>query len=1513
MPLPGGPTDKLGNRYELWWTVSRFVNMLHGQAESIRIEDPGVTKAEFVIISEGQRELHQAKRSHHEGKWSLASLASSDVQLLQSIFAELSGNNARFVFVSSSDARDLAELTERARQAATLEEFESYFISGKVQQENFKKLRKYWKDSDPGIAYEMLQRIEVRTIDERSLEEQVRSGLRALFLADPNAVCAELRRIAEDSIHQTLTRDVLIGILAQCGFVVRRIVKLETAGALVKEVTDRYLDGGRKKLIRNSLIPRVATQTLLERLRECDSGRELVLTGQAGTGKTGCVIEFIQEIRARGIPVLAFRLDRLEPVATTEKLGEQLELEESPALVLTAAATGHEAVLIVDQLDAVSTTSGRSSGFFDAVDDLLAEARGLRHKLKLHVVVVCRAFDWEHDHRLRRLLSENHAKIDVSAFSLDEVRTVLSAEGFRAALFQSRQLELLRLPQNLSLFLDAGFDPFGAPKFNTAKDLFDRYWDEKRQAVAERSMPLQEQWMEVIQLLCDEMTRTQQLSLPREKLDQIASGYVAQMASEGVLTYDGRRFGFGHESFFDYCFARVFIAKDQSLVKFLTASEQHLFRRAQVRQVLTYLRDADHQRYCTELRTLLDSNRVRAHIKDVALVILDSDPNPGNDEWKLLEPWINLILNATANSQRDRDKFATLVWQHFFSSESWFHFADRLGFIFNWLASGNEGLANMAVNYLQYHQRHSADKVAELLEPYVGKGGAWTQRLRYIMEWADLEHSRRFFELFLRLIDDGTLDEARGPVAVNSTFWSMLYGLADARPEWVAEVIAHRLRRRLTLIQQKKSEGERPKWGDLFNNDDFGSKHFHDAASKAPEVFVQNVLPIVLEITDAAVYDEDISPPKRDAVWPVLMEREHESIEGTCLSALVTALGGLAKSESEKLGDVIIELSKRDTYIANYLLLNLYNMGSSSFADEAIGLLSDQPWRLLCGYSDSPYWITIGLIKSAIPLCSQKIYAKFESIILKYAPDYERNTKGYKYSGYACFALLSAIPPQYRGTDAQARYRELERKFRISKSAPRGIRIYSVESPIKKESAEKMTDEQWLKAVAKYCSEERPFSWDNPEKGGALQLAGTLRELAQNDPERFVNLSLQFPAGTNPVYITQIIDSLQRTSTSTDLKLSVCRKAYREYREACGSAIADLLGSIKDPLPDDAVQMLNWLATEHPNPDRELWSEKASSGQPYYGGDILTHGINTTRGRAAEAIGNLILTNSEYTKRFRSTLDHLANDKSISVRSCVAKTILAAARNDFLLASNLFNRLAMSSERLLATRYVDHFIYLGLHEHFAYFRPYIERMLRSTDTKVSESGARLAGLAALYHESATDLVKEAMNGRPSQRHGIAQVASRNIANGECRAWCEAHLLALFNDGDRDVCRTAASCFRYMENEPLETYESIIATFCDSLAYQENSSPILHMLENTLHRVPGVTCVVCEKFLQRFSDEAKDIRTNRAGDVHTLSKVIFRTYHQHQRDDWAQRCLDLIDRLCLEGILEAKTGFEAYER
>ncbi len=297
----------------------------------------------------------------------------------------------------------------------------------------------------------------------------------------------------------------------------------------------------------------------------------------------------------------------------------------------------------------------------------------------------------------------------------------------------------------------------------------------------------------------------------------------------------------------------------------------------------------------------------------------------------------------------------------------------------------------------------------------------------------------------------------------------------------------------------------------------------------------------------------------------------------------------------------------------------------------------------------------------------------------------------------------------------------------------------------------------------------------------------------------------------------------------------VCRKAFAESRSLCGRYIADVLGSVEEPLSDDAVHMLTWLATEHEDPASEAWKEDADGGSKYYNGDIHTNGINTTRGIAAGAIRDLILVDAAYIDRFRPTLDRMVCDGSACVRSCVAGTLRAVAYRDPVLGRFLFKSMDLSEDRLLATHHVYHFVLGCLRENFVEMKPIIKRMLRSSEEEVCEAGARLVSIAAIEQESVSGLVEEAMHGTARHRLGVAQVAAANISEPECRV-------------------------------SLATYGPLIHLFCDSRAYQDDSFSVLHTLEKSLGRLPAMTCAVCERFFDRFSDEARDIRTSRAGDT-----------------------------------------------
>ena len=226
------------------------------------------------------------------------------------------------------------------------------------------------------------------------------------------------------------------------------------------------------------------------------------------------------------------------------------------------------------------------------------------------------------------------------------------------------------------------------------------------------------------------------------------------------------------------------------------------------------------------------------------------------------------------------------------------------------------------------------------------------------------------------------------------------------------------------------------------------------------------------------------------------------------------------------------------------------------------------------------------------------------------------------------------------------------------------------------------------------------------------------------------------------------------------------------------------------------------------------------------------------------------------------------------MRSCVAGTIRVTAYHAPALGMSLFLNIDRSENRLLATRHVYDFIRGSLRDGFAELRPIVEGMLRSSEPDVCEAGARLASLAALHHESASDLADDGLRGGARQRLGVATVASANIATPECRAWSEAKLVVLFDDDDADVRREAATCFRRVSDDSLETYGGLIEAFGNSRAFEDDPSLLLRALEHSLTRLPGTTCMVCETFLDRLADEARDARTSRFGDTHTVAKLIF---------------------------------------
>ena len=1232
---------------------------------------------------------------------------------------------------------------------------------------------------------------------------------------------------------------------------------------------------------------------MAEGLLTSERPSDCVLTGQAGSGKTGCVIEVVNKLRANGVQVLAFRLDRHMSATTTTDLGQRLGLEESPALVLNAAAknAGAPAVLIIDQLDAVSAMSGRVSQAFDVVEQLLVEAKAA----SIGTVIACRVFDWRNDPRLRRLVRDDDREIKLDELPRNDVHHVLTEAGLNASAFSPRRLDLLRLPQNLSLFFNANISP--STVFSSNSDLLRCYWDEKRTLVAERAGQ-GDQWIDVMGAMCDAMSETQQLSVREEKLDRFSPGYLEALVSEGIFAKDDQNFAFGHESFFDYCFARLFVNKETPLTASLTSPEQHLFRRSQVRQVLVYLREANFDRYVKELEGVLSDEEVRTHLKDLIFALLASFDDPRDAEWDVWMAYIEPQLPAIEQGACE-DRLTTQAWRRIFYAKSWFKHFDKRGMIAKWLAAGGLG-ADLAIRCLSLQQRYWPDRVAEYLEPYVGHGGEWIFRLQNVVSMSDYGVSRRQFDLFLRLLDNQAFDTTSQS---EDGVWRVWRRLGDQKSEWVPELVAHLFHR---WSRELRDDSASKMTGALRHGMANSAREAIDkAAQRHPANFIDHVLPAVLEVAEAA-RKIGTRPPVQDAIWPYLI-KEAYSLADSCLMALTDALSSLANTGID-LCERIKVLASKETYLANHLLLSIYRGGARRYADDAAVAFCDRPWRFECGYLNSSYWFATETLKAIAPHCKAANLAELERVVLAYVDPYEKTKEGVRWRGWAAFNLLTAIPDELRSDYASRRFQEWQRKFGKPATSPRGVVGGIVESPIATEDADNMSDEDWLRAIAAYPSARRGRSTfkDGKWRGGASELAKVFGEAVRKEPARFAHLGIRLRPETNPVYFSELLRGLAGTGIDQDAKVAVCQRVFECARGECGGDIADLLAKVDTPLSDHALGMLVWLAVKTEGlDDEDQWKNESGGGQLYFGGDIDTNGINTTRGRAALAIGELILEDSRYVLRLEPILDELVRVRSAAVGSCVAYILRAVSYHDLPRGVSLFFQMDFSEERLLGTHHVHEFMCENIRHEYDRMEGLIVRMLRCAHPDVIRLGARLGCIAAFFDDNARKLAEEIQRGHNHQRLGCADVAAANVGDPEYREWCEGALRAHFVDGDVGVREVAASCFRHIPEDSLATYGDLIEAFCESPAYQDDAFALLEALRGARVALPGVTCLACEKLLDR---------SERVGfGAWGVGELVFRLYQQHPNDEWTKRALDLIDRLCLEAPDEAVLGLGDFER
>jgi hypothetical protein len=1509
MPLPGGEADKLGNRYEGRWTVYCMIDVMDEKADYIELEKPGEDAFEFFLKRNGQLECHQVKRQiAGRGQWTVSSLENNQNHVLSNFWTTLQNQSANCVFVSTQGS-ELGELIKRVKDSQSWEDFETNYLNQSLT-EVFNKLCGKWTNCSQFVGYEALKRVIIRnTGDEEQLVETIDNRLTVLVEGDPQIIRLELEELILDKLHCQLTAHNIWHHLEQRGYRRREWSKDPHILAAIEKNNQLYLSRFDNEKIAGEFIERNEANIAIDKLTYLTDKKGLLLTGEAGLGKSGVLGQVLTTLKTQRIPLIVFRIDRLEPTLFPHQLGEQLGLPDSPANVLAAIAQGRECVLIIDQIDAVSQASGRNPSFFECVEQIIKQAQ-VHENIRL--LLACRKFDLDNDSRFRDLIKPNGIleNLEIRRLSHIQVKEVCSRLELDETKLTPVQLNLLSIPLHLKL-LEEVVGNLDVNTFNlsTVQELYDVFWDRK-QAQIKDYLGRPFQWTKVIDALCQYMSKNQTISAPQEIVDDWADD-AKVMASNHVLVREDKRFSFFHESFFDYAFARRFSANDQKLSDYLFGREQHLFYRTQVRQILFYRRQQNFNLYLDDLNDLLTHGDIRFHIKKLVFALLTDLHDPTEEEWEILKNLINHQSRSISHQ----------IWQLLSISSHWFKLIDNLGILDYWLNSENNELIDKTINILFGIQRRfgeHSDRIAELLEPYLGLSDEWRRRFLSLIVWCDLDQGRRFFELFLKLIDDGTLDDARGPIAVNSEFWDLIYSLPEKQPQWSCEVIGHYLNRRLQLSIAQGQVNPFDWNNPTIPDGQFDEQILLSSAKNASLEFVNNVLSFMLQIMELNI-DKTWPTPWKDFVWRDRTYGTGYQMKSVILTAMSAALSIIASQQPKTLIKIENQFKLKESKFETieYLLICAYTANGDFFANVAIDYLCEKSSRFQKGYSISAgnsraakYWATKELLEAVTPHCSDFHLQKLEEKLLNYYPEWEKNYT-YRHSrGYAQLILLSSITVTRRSKKVISRLQELERKFVDLQwieapgkiDPPKNLEAWIIDSPIPERATEKMTDEQWLKAISQYDYTDGGSNFEKRGEltGGAWQLSSNLQKEVSKNPLRFAKLIQQFPHDVNECYFNAVLQGISESEIKLDVETvsQVLQFCHQLPHKPCGKYISWLFQKLTDfEWENSTLDILLNYALNDPDPEQKNRQDKTNTDNSSHQEDILFLGINSVRGSAVRAIALLIFANKEKADYFRKFLPQIVTDPSIAVRACTAEMLTALLNYDRDLAVNFFLNLCKTEDIVLGVPTVERFLYYALNTHYSKLSSILERMIRSDQSIVIRVGSRQSCLASLNIEEANTLVNECLNGTVDHRIAAAEIFRGNLHSAYFRQSCENNLIPLFSDPDKQVREEAARCFSQFEGNELAQYTNLIEQFVNSPAFSTSCYSLIHALEKTTAKLPEATCLVCEKFVESFGIESGDIRTSTAGDSNTISKLLIRVYSQNSRNSELQsRCLDVVDRM-----------------
>lgn len=1421
MPERGGPTAQSGIRYQNS-VAALYLGRLCDPSErrdfeqiiQVRVEAPTYVDDFVVSYADGSAEYVQAKeRLELSGKiW--RDLWCSFVRQYRADGFTVGRDKLRLHVGDELRAfRDMLDLCEQARARSDSAEWNSRLT--KAQKAVREAIAMALANDLPGgddVLFEFLRHVHVEVWSPRQIERDLirdwmpgtsipahtlfslirdrvggEARVRGTFAAAPLRHSLE----SENGVNFAATPDLqaLKGIMASCCATLRQ--HKVTLGATGLHVA------------------RSATAGIVEWVQNPGADQPVgLLLDHAGRGKTVVLRDALCELEALGIPVFGVTADQqLSDVADLDDLQRRLGFPEPVERAVARVAALERVVVLIDQVDALSMSLARNPRAMNVVLELVGRLRRLP---SVTIVLSCRTFDRHTDPRLKRI--DVGREFPLPVLTSDEVAVVLRNIGVDIETLSASTRELLSTPLHLDLFASV----FSAPEHERAsgiaslQELYGLLWDDVVRR-PDPSGPTAADRERVLQLMTERMHKDQHTSVPKSVVDADGSGGLSGaadwLASAGILIATTRGWTFLHQTFFDYCYARFFVERGADLRSVVLNSDQGLFIRPEIVQVLAYLRGTGNPEYVRTLGALLDGHELRVHVHELILRWFGAVRNPADAEWLLMR-------RALADADLRQRMLHAIA-----GNPAWFARMSA-GVLQGMLATDASIIDGEVVPYLAslVDNDESQAAVIAIARPWLTLVGPWSNRARVILHhirrWrtADAVH---FYEEYL-----GSLPLE----SLRHTF--QLDDIAEFDAEAGCRLLRTLFDRALDAYWSNMDSARRMGGGlgdefDLLDGYAI-AKTLGMVSTAAPIPFLSIMVPWLESVVAHGAAHAVGSNERRFSGDPVSQTWSVRSgIRNALVDAYATALHTLVDTDWDEFRAWATRLTALPFATPQEIVAATFRDSAPECAQDALQFILSDPRRLNLGRHEAS--LTRQLILAIEPHIEADDLGLLEQAVLMHSggiPVWRRKVDALNWRGLDQLHLLRSFPRDRLTVIGRRRLDELERKFPDVETTFRtdDVRGGWVGSPIPTEAVARMSDDAWLRAMAVYSHgvERR-----EPRLGGASQLARDLQAAVQRDPARFFALAARTPPDLDDYYAQALVSGLAESDCSAEWVFDIVRRFAGGERSEIHRDICWALSKVVargERLPSDLlVTLREWLTG--PAGDDEAWYEEQRPA------DLSGAALNTTRAVALRTLLAALALESGGTavEQRWALLEWTARNLSSILRAAGLDAVLYMLDVDRGRAVSTFEQLVRGEPKLRNVHAFGHFLYYASYGDFARLGPYILEMMRADEVDSRQRGAELAILGKLASgglkspeavELANALVREALGGPAEARRGAARIYAHNIAN-DPDGDCDAGLRLLLDDPDLDVRREIGFVFHRLRPEQLHTKQSFLSALAAS--------------------------------------------------------------------------------------------------